>query len=115
VPDGDLTAELVVGAARRIGHVLADLDHTTVSALIRSANHHVHLMDVHQAPAVPGDLLAFEATVRTSPAPDLAAEWGPLVGGKIDIRPVPVRHEDMFGPDALSVIGPQLQRHLLAP
>lgn len=115
VPDGDLTAELVVGAARRIGHVLADLDHATVSAVIRSANHHVHLMDAHQAPPVPGDLLAFEATVRTSPAPDLALEWAPLVGGKIDIRPVPVRHEDMFGPDALSLIGPELRRRLLAP
>jgi thioesterase domain-containing protein/aryl carrier-like protein len=112
VPDGVLTAELVVGAARRIRHRITDLDYATVSALIRSATHHMHLMDAYRAPEVRGDLLVFEATVRTSPAPDLAAEWAPLVDGKVDIRPVPVRHEEMLNPDALSVIGPQLRRLL---
>ncbi|MBV9847679.1 MAG: AMP-binding protein [Kutzneria sp.] len=112
VADGDLTVELVVAAARRIGNVLADLDHATVSALIRTAVHHVHLMDAHRAPHVSGDLLAFEATVRTSPLPDLSAEWAPLVGGTVDVRQVAVRHEDMLGPEALAVIGPELRRRL---
>nr|WP_228823415.1 non-ribosomal peptide synthetase [Nocardia blacklockiae] len=37
-----------------------------------------------------------------------AADWAPYVDGEVVDRPVPVRHEELVGPEALAEIGPVL-------
>ncbi|WP_420855049.1 non-ribosomal peptide synthetase [Rhodococcus pseudokoreensis] len=64
--------------------------------------------------AYDGDLLVFHATGDgdgTARAHS-AAEWRPLVTGRIDEQPVDCGHNDMIEPQSLAVIGPVLSRAL---
>ncbi|MDH6279132.1 non-ribosomal peptide synthetase [Prescottella agglutinans] len=77
--------------------------------VVEGISHSFALLDSYRPGDFDGDLLYFRASMGEI---DGADGWREAVRGSIDVVPVAAGHWQMTSPEALAVIGPELDRHL---
>ncbi|MBJ8347536.1 amino acid adenylation domain-containing protein [Antrihabitans sp. YC2-6] len=103
--------ELTDDQARRLLDSLgADASVTIgqVQRLFATAVRSARLSTTYRPETFAGDLVFVSAEVEHPSAEDAALTWQPYVSGAVVNHPVPARHSELLGPDALSLIGPIL-------
>ncbi|WP_425303059.1 amino acid adenylation domain-containing protein, partial [Nocardia wallacei] len=119
LPSGDLHDlgdEALAALHAMVPADLVSLTPERVRRIYRGAVRSAELVADHRPAVFRGTVEFFRADCETSHIERgrSAADWEPYVDGKVIDRPVPVRHDELVGPDALAEIGPALAA-LLAP
>ncbi|WP_336081221.1 amino acid adenylation domain-containing protein [Nocardia sp. SSK8] len=111
VPADATAAQAAAAITARLGAELVDA--ATLERLAASYNASARTRTGYRRPTYDGDLLYFRATVDPQEwmGPD---GWRPYVTGEIVSHDVPVTHDEMTNPLALSVISPLLDDHMEA-
>jgi nonribosomal peptide synthetase DhbF len=89
-----------------LGGVLAELGEADLEALVRVTENSARILESSSPLVFNGDVHFFEATQEDKPGGPYSESWRSYANGQIVCEPVPARHLDMLGPEAMSVVGP---------
>ncbi|MFD3687475.1 amino acid adenylation domain-containing protein [Nocardiopsis sp. NPDC058631] len=108
--------EDVVEFLRESDGVWADFDAATIDRVVRARMYTTEVMHHTRYRVFEGDLHFFSATARRDPESGITAElWKEHVSGQVVDVAVDHHHNDLTGPAALAVIGPEIDRALRTP
>ncbi|MBB5077490.1 non-ribosomal peptide synthetase [Nonomuraea endophytica] len=111
-PDRRVDRREVVGTLRRRGGLLAELDETTVGAMIDVAVNAEDLIRPGVHPVFDGDLLFVTATADKAGTTLDAARWRPFVTGAIDEHEIDCEHYELADPEPLARIAAIMKERL---
>jgi thioesterase domain-containing protein len=111
-PEEDLDPTGFLATVRMTPGPLADLDDTTIRAMVDVFVRNVNMMRRFESPVFAGDVLLFRALRGKDSDAPRAADWYPHVDGRVYVHDVACHHGDMTGTAALAVIGPVVRDRL---
>ncbi|WP_439957055.1 alpha/beta fold hydrolase [Nocardia altamirensis] len=119
VAPADLGTLSIIDAVERIRgsqHFLANVDASTIKAVIRSSAWSLEVMTAAQYPVYAGDVLFVRATVAAPQAEvltaDAARQWARFVDGHIRVIDVDATHAQLVDRAVVDCYGPELAQEL---